>query len=71
MFPEDDPRALRKALARLIDPEGKRFITYIRLEASLHEPPRLTVREWVRPETLKDLEEIVRHYQLTPAPPPL
>ncbi len=68
MVPEFDSAALNRALARLIDPDGTRMITGIRLEAHVNQMPTLTVWEHVQPETLKDLEEIVSHYQLTPAP---
>ena len=71
MVPEFDSAALLRALARLIDPDGTRMITGIRLEARVNQMATLTVWEYVRPETLKDLEEIVSHYQLTPAAPPL
>ena len=71
MAPEFDSAALNRALARLIDPDGTRMITGIRLEAHVNQMPTLTVWEYVRPEALKDLEEIVSHYQLTSAAPPL
>ena len=66
MRPECDPSALLRALAKLIDPDGTRMITGIRLEARVNEVPMLTVWEFVRPETLQGLKEIVSHYQLTP-----
>lgn len=66
MDPEFDSAALNRALARLIDPDGTRMITGIRFEAHVKQVPTLTVWEYVRPETLKDLEEIVRHYRIVP-----
>jgi len=64
--PECDPSALSRALADLIDPDSTRMITGIRLEARVNEVPMLTVWEYVRPDTLQGLKEIVSHYQLTP-----
>jgi len=65
MRPECNPAFIR-ALAKLIDPDSTRMITGIRLEARVNEVPVLTVWEFVRPETLYGLKEIVSHYQLTP-----
>lgn len=66
MRPECDPAALMRALANLIDPGSTRMITGIRLEARVNEVPILTVWEYVRPETLDGLSEIVSQYQVTP-----
>jgi hypothetical protein len=66
MRPECDPSALIRALAKLIDPDGTRMITGIRLEAMVNQMPVLTIWEYVQPETLHGLKEIVSHYQLTP-----
>jgi hypothetical protein len=69
MRPECDPSALIRALANLIDPDSTRMITGIRMEARVNEVPMLTVWEFVRPETVHALKEIVSHYQLTPVAP--
>lgn len=69
MRPECNSFAFIRALASLIDPEGTRMITCIRLETSVNEMPTLTVWEYVRPETLHGLTEIVSGYQLTPVAP--
>ena len=66
MRPECDPSALLRALTSLIDPDSTRMITGIKLEASVNQIPMLTVSEFVRPETLHGLSEIVSHYQVTP-----
>jgi hypothetical protein len=66
MRPECDPSALIRALANLIDPDSTRMIIGIRLEARVNEVPLLTIWEYVRPDTLQGLKEIVSHYQLTP-----
>jgi hypothetical protein len=65
MRPECNPAFIR-ALAKLIDPDGTRMITGIRLEARVNEVPMLTIWEYVQPETLQGLKEIVSHYQVTP-----
>jgi len=65
MRPECNPAFIR-ALANLIDPDSTRMITGIRLEARVNEVPILTVWEYVRPDTLDGLKEIVRNYQLIP-----
>jgi hypothetical protein len=65
MRPECNPAFIR-ALAKLIDPDGTRMITGIRLEARVNEVPLLTIWEYVQPDTLQGLKEIVSHYQLTP-----
>ena len=65
MRPECNP-AFMRALANLIDPDSTRMITGIRLEARVNEVPILTVWEFVRPQTLHSLKEIVSHYQVTP-----
>jgi hypothetical protein len=65
MRPECNPAFIR-SLAKLIDPDSTRMITGIRLEARVNEAPMLTVWEFVRPQTLHGLKEIVSHYQLTP-----
>jgi hypothetical protein len=67
--PECNPSALIRALAGLIDPDGTRMITGIRLESNVNQVPTLTVWEYVRPETLNGLAEIVSGYQLTPMAP--
>jgi hypothetical protein len=64
MRPECNPAFIR-ALADLIDPDSTRMITGIRLEARVNEVPMLTVWEYVQPETLDGLKEIVSHYQVT------
>ena len=66
MRPECDPSALIRALAKLIDPDGTRMITGIRLDEMVNQMPVLTIWEYVQPETLHGLKEIVSHYQLTP-----
>jgi hypothetical protein len=63
--PECDPSALLRALTSLIDPDSTRMITGIKLEASVNQIPMLTVSEFVRPEMLDGLKEIVSHYQVT------
>jgi hypothetical protein len=65
MRPECNPAFIR-ALANLIDPDSTRMITGIRLEAMVNQMPLLTVWEYVQPETLDGLREIVSHYQVTP-----
>jgi len=65
MRPECNPAFIR-ALTKLIDPDSTRLITGIRLEARVNEVPILTVWEFVQPETLHGLKEIVSHYQVTP-----
>jgi hypothetical protein len=65
MRPECNPAFIR-ALANLIDPDSTRMITGIRLEARVNEVPMLTIWEYVRPDTLQSLKEIVSHYQVTP-----
>ena len=65
MRPECNPAFIR-ALTKLIDPDSTRMITGIRLEARVNEVPILTVWEYVRPETVDGLREIVRNYQVTP-----
>jgi hypothetical protein len=68
MRPECNSAFIR-ALAKLIDPDGTRMITGIRLEARVNEVPVLTIWEYVQPETLHALKEIVSHYQVTPVAP--
>ena len=65
MRPECNPAFIR-ALANLIDPDSTRMITGIRLEARVNEVPLLTIWEYVQPDTLQSLKEIVSHYQVTP-----
>lgn len=69
MRPECNPSAVVRALASLIDPDSTRMITGIRLEARVNEIPMLTVWEYVRPDTLQGVQEIISHYQLTPMAP--
>jgi hypothetical protein len=64
MRPECNPAFIR-ALAKLIDPDGTRMITGIRLEARVNEVPMLTIWEYVQPDTLQGLKEIVSHYRVT------
>ena len=68
---ETDPTALLRALAKIIDPDGKRYITGIRLEGHVKQIPTLTVWEHVQTGQLAELQEIVKDYQLIPAQPPL
>ena len=68
---ETDPTALLRALAKIIDPDGKRYITGIRLEGRVKQIPTLTVWEHVQTGQLAELQEIVKDYQLIPAQPPL
>jgi len=61
-----DSHALLRALAQLIDPEHRRMITAITLEARMYETPRLTVTEWLSKDQLSELEQVLTEYELHP-----
>ena len=61
-----DSHAFLRALAQLIDPENRRMITAITLEARMHATPQLTVTEWLSEDQLSELEQLVTEYELHP-----
>ena len=61
-----DRHTFLRALAQLIDPENRRMITEITLEARMHATPRLTVTEWFSKDQLSELEQLVTEYELHP-----
>ncbi len=61
-----DSRAFLRALAQLIDPENRRMITDITLEARMHAITRLTVTEWLSKDHLSELEQVLTEYELHP-----
>ena len=63
--PADSHEFLR-ALAQVIDPENRRMITDITLEARMHATPRLTVTEWLPKDKLSELEQVLTEYELHP-----
>ena len=63
--PADSHEFLR-ALAQLIDPENKRMITDITLDARMYATPRLTVTEWLSKDHLSELEQVLTEYELHP-----
>ena len=63
--PADSHEFLR-ALAQLIDPENKRMITDITLDARMYATPRLTVTEWLSKDQLSALEQLLTEYELHP-----
>ena len=61
-----DSVAVLRALAQLIDPENRRMITGITLEARMYATPRLTVTEWLSKDHLSELEQVLTEYELHP-----
>jgi hypothetical protein len=61
-----DSHAFLRALAQLIDPENRRMITDITLEARMHATTRLTVTEWLSNDQLSALEQVLTEYELHP-----
>ena len=61
-----DSHAFLRALAQLIDPENRRMITGITLEARMYATPRLTVTEWLSKDHLSELEQVLTEYELHP-----
>lgn len=66
---ETDPAALLRALAKIVDPDNKRYIIAIKLEGRFNEFCKLTIEEHVKIGQLMEFQEAVSHYKLVPIEP--